>query len=83
MGYYYYITSRILKKALLKQDSVSSGVSQEVLLYVVNGFVQLPIRLCIINCTVRILLFDKKDDLTSTMYAKNIFSIIFTIKYNI
>ena len=49
MGYYYYITSRILKKALLKQDSVSSGVSQEVLLYVVNGFVQLPIGYAVLT----------------------------------
>ena len=49
MGYYYYITSRILKKALLKQDSVSSGVSQEVLLYVVNRFVQLPIGYAVLT----------------------------------
>ena len=49
MGYYYYITSRILKKALLKKDSVSSGVSQEVLLYVVNGFVQLPIGYAVLT----------------------------------
>ena len=49
----------------------------------VNGFAQLPMQLCIYNCTVRFLLFDKKDYLTSTIYAKNIFSIIFTIKCNI